>query len=207
MKFLKIVLISLLIITPNILVAQTLGTNTQIPEGTCITSTAGTDILCGNSADHQPATSANAAGIQNMAATFFLANNYTNATTSFTSVTALAFPVNMNRSYHATCHIIWSANTTIANPKYQWTGPNSSTLTLATNLFASVTLTSFANAFANTYSTTIVQTSAVLASTTFIDTIEFALANGANKGTVQLQAAAQGAGTVTILAGSSCVVQ
>lgn len=140
---------------------------------------------------------------------FYVSPTYTNATTTFSSVTGLAFAVNPNGVYHVTCHITWQANVALtASPKYQWTGPNASTLTMLSNLTSSIGLTTFATSTITTYSTLLAQTaSAGLLGTNFIDVIEFALINGANVGTVQLQAAANGVGTLSILAGSNCIVQ
>lgn len=43
--------------------------------------------------------------------------------------------------------------------------------------------------------------------TNFTDTLDIQVNNGTTQGTVQLQAAANGAGTLTIQPGASCIVQ
>jgi hypothetical protein len=188
--------------------SQTLGTNTQIPEGTCSTGVSGSDLLCGNSKDHQLATNPNNAGQQNIPRTYYVTTTFTNSGGTPINVTGLAFSVSPNQNYHASCHIYRSlTNGSLGGPIYQWTGPQVNSFTMASSLNGPENITTFLsiqNVF--TYNTTMAATTGVSALYPLSDFIDFALLNGNNTGTVQLQAQAD-SGTITILPGSNCVVQ
>lgn len=186
--------------------AQTLGVTTRIPEGTCVAGTSNVDTICARADDHVLATSQNNSSYQNLQQTFQTTTDYTNATTTFSSVTGLAFPVAASRNYHAVCHIIWSASNGQAGPSYQFTGPILFTSVL-TNILASVTSSSFFTMQASTFSSRMNNSNTVFVNTNMIDTINFDLVNGTVAGTVQLQASASNTGTLIIRSGSSCMVQ
>lgn len=206
MKFLRAALtISILLIASN-LYAQVLGTSTQIPEGTCIAGVSTTDTLCARSDDHVLATSQNGSAYQNLIQTFRITSAYTNATTGFTSVTGLSFPVAASRNYHAVCHIVWNSSAAQAGPNYQFTGPAQFT-NLVTNTLSSVTASTFFTMSATTFNSRMNNSNLVFTNTNMIDTITFDLINGTIAGTVQLQASAANTGTLTIQPGSACMVQ
>lgn len=131
---------------------------------------------------------------------------YTNATTTFSSVTGLSFPVRANQNYAITCTILWQGSAATTGPKYQFTGPSSPT-SVAANAFSAVTATTVTQASATAFSSAMANAGTITTATNFADTVRLGLINGANAGTVQLQAAANGAGTLTIQPGSYCLVQ
>jgi|SRR5579864_501472 len=132
-----------------------------------------------------------------------LASDYTNATTTFSNV-GFSLTVAANTSYTLSCTLIYQGSTTTAGPKFQFTGPAS-----PTNVLVGVNGGTGATAMANGAATAL--SSAVTSlgtlgdtATNHVGTVTLGLVNGANAGTVQLQAAANGSGTVTIKAGSAC---
>lgn len=131
--------------------------------------------------------------------------SYTNATTTFSNVTGLSFPVSASDNYHITCRITWQGSANTAGPKYQFTGPAAPTA-VAAGMNSVVTATTVIAASAVAFSSAMANTGTVTATTNFTDTVDAGVINGANAGTVQLQAAANGAGTLTIQNGSYCVV-
>jgi len=186
---------------------QTLGTNTQVPEGSCVAGTTTSDTLCANSADHTFTFSGNGASGLNISQTFYDTTTYTNATTSFTSVTGLSFPISASRNYHVTCNVFWQASAITSGPKYQFTGPSGFTA-LQSSLVSPLTQVTYITQTANTYNTALANTgTAIPILSNLVDIIQFSVINGSVAGTVQLQAAANGSGTLTIQPGSNCVVQ
>jgi len=140
-----------------------------------------------------------------MPQTAFLTSNYTNATTTFSNVTNLSFPVEASTNYKVTCDLDYQTSATTADVKIQWTGPASPTAVtydLATEVTASTLSASVATAF----STALSEAGTPTITTNFPLRTTMTLINGANAGTIQLQAAATGTGTITIIPGS-CVAQ
>jgi hypothetical protein len=134
--------------------------------------------------------------------TVYVTGNYTNATTSFTPVTGVSFAVNATTNYKVTCDLDYQTSATTADIKIEWTGPASPTavtydfkadLTATTSATDSVA-TAFATSLAGTGTPTTAANLPLRTSLTLI--------NGANAGTLQLQAAATGTGTITIIPGS-----
>lgn len=138
---------------------------------------------------------------------YYLTTTYTNASVNSTNVTGLAFTVNPGGSYNVTCYITWQANPGTATPKYFFTGPANFTA-LSSSLNTIAAISSPQTQVATTFASTLANTTAGLAGLNFMDIIKFSLiGNSLTSGTVQLQAAAFGAGTLTIQAGSNCSVQ
>lgn len=137
---------------------------------------------------------------------FLTGSAYTNATTGFTSVTGLAFPVAASTNYTAHCNIVWQGSAGTTGPKYQFTGPGSPTA-VGLGMHSTVTATTFITAAAVAFSSPVANSGTVTTATNFEDQLDLMVLNGTNAGTVQLQAAANGAGTLTIQPGSSCQVQ
>lgn len=210
MKLLRVALTLALLAIPSISNAQVLGTNTAIPEGTCAAGVSATEILCANSADHNISVNANGGTLFNISTTVYATAGYTNATTTFSNVTGLSFPVSASRNYHATCYLTWSpGGATTVGPKYIWTGPASPTaVTAAGTLAKTVTTSSYLSVAAASFATTLDDAVAVTASITQTDVVSIGVINGVNAGTVQLQAALHSAsGTYTLANGSYCIVQ
>jgi hypothetical protein len=70
-----------------------------------------------------------------------------------------------------------------------------------------VTSSTFTTGSATAFSTSIANIGTITVTTNFTDTLDIQVNNGTTQGTVQLQAAANGAGTLTIQPGSSCIAQ
>jgi hypothetical protein len=145
---------------------------------------------------------------------FVFTADYTNATTGMTNVVGvgnagqgLGFPVAANTSYTMTCDVLWSASAATAGPQFQITGPAAPTA-VQYSVMQAVTATTDGTAGATAFSTALNASGATVVSATNEPArITMSLLNGANAGTIQLQAAAQGAGTLTIRQGSSCTLQ
>jgi hypothetical protein len=142
----------------------------------------------------------------------FLTSNYTNATTTFSSLTGMSFAVEASTNYKVECDLDYQTSATTADVKIQWTGPASPTFLvydMVTEVTAS-TLSSGVNpATATTtgaFSTAVTEAGTPTITTNFPMKLTMTLINGANSGTIQLQAAATGVGTITILPGA-CTMQ
>jgi len=136
-----------------------------------------------------------------MSQTAFLTSNYTNATTTFSNVTGISFSVEASTNYKVTCDLDYQTSATTADIKIQWTGPASPTAVtydLATEVTASTLSASVATAF----STALSEAGTPTITTNFPLRTTLTLINGANAGTIQLQAAATGTGTITVVPGS-----
>lgn len=129
---------------------------------------------------------------------------YTNATTTFSNVTGLAVPILASKNYSIDCHILWQGSAGTTGPKYQFTGPAAPTA-VAANAFSAVTATTVTQASATAFASSMANAGTVTTATNFMDEVRIAVLNGTTAGTVQLQAAANGAGTLTIQPGSFCV--
>lgn len=130
---------------------------------------------------------------------------YTNATTSYTAVPGLSFYAQPYHNYYVDCTVVWKGSAATAGPNYKFTGPASPTASQTGVRFV-VTATTFSTATA-AMGTAVTNSGTVTASTDFPDHLTLTVVNGANPGTVQLNAAANGTGTLTIEKGSSCIVQ
>lgn len=143
-----------------------------------------------------------------MPQTAFLASDYTNATTTMSNVTGLTFTPEASTSYHMHCNLIWSTGTATGGPKYTITGPAASTHLVYQMVSAITAITTASAATDTSFGTALNPVGTVV--TTGSDefsTLDMDLINGANTTAIQVQAAAQGAGTLTIKAGSACQLQ
>ena len=137
------------------------------------------------------------------APTQYLATNYTNATTTFSNL--LAFTAAASTSYTMTCNLVYSASAATAGPKIEITGPASPTA--VTYSYEGATgATAFSGASATAFSSSLSIGASVTTTTPMPFQVTMSLINGTTAGTVQVLAAAQGTGTLTIYAGSSCEV-
>jgi hypothetical protein len=91
--------------------------------------------------------------------------------------------------------------------KYTFTGPSSPTAVAITGLLQTTATTFSSPAASLAFGTAIANAGTATTTTNFTDAVSLSLENGANAGTVQLQAAQDTTGTATVLAGSYCVVQ
>ena len=138
---------------------------------------------------------------------------YTNATTAFSNVVGgsgptLAFPANASTVYGGRCYLVYSASVSTAGPKIQFTGPGSPTAVLYSTQFQLTATPTYADsAAASAFSTSQSAGTAVTATTLLAARIAFSVLNGTTAGTITLQAAAQGTGTLTLEPGSYCAIQ
>jgi hypothetical protein len=147
-----------------------------------------------------------AQGVSNPSFTMYVNPVYTNATTTFSNVTGLSFPVGASSSYHITCRITWQGSAGTTGPKYQFTGPAAPTAVVS-GMNSIVTATTVITASVAAFSTPMANTGTITTATNFTDTVDLGVINGTTAGTVVLQAAANGAGTLTIQPGSYCTMQ
>lgn len=146
--------------------------------------------------------------VNGQSAVAVLASNYTNATTSLSNVTGISFAVEANKNYFITCNLAYSVDTSTATPNWAFTGPASPTSVLLTGIQAAAA----ANSVLGTGAVQTAFGAATTTATTTTITTQWAaflyltVRNGANAGTVQLQAKANGVGTVTVLAGSMALI-
>jgi hypothetical protein len=131
---------------------------------------------------------------------------YTNATTTFSNVPGLSFSASARTSYIGTCYILWQASAVTGGPQFQWTGPASPTA-VSSSMKSDVTLSTVISAHSTAFSSAMANTGVVTSATNQMALVMLGIVNGANQGTVQLQAAANGVGTLTIQPGSFCVFQ
>jgi hypothetical protein len=146
--------------------------------------------------------------------TVVLTAAYTNATTTFSTVQdatphVLAFAVNANQTIVVRCKLMYQASATTDGLIVQWTGPASPTGFQADMQYA----TSYAAAINSDFvapvtalSTQIPTTGVAVnaATTNYMAIVHATLINGANAGTLTLQAKGVGTGTLTIGIGSFC---
>jgi hypothetical protein len=138
---------------------------------------------------------------------------YTNATTTFSNVigagatNGLSFTIDKNIRYTMHCSIVWQSSVLTAGPQFQITGPAAPT-SVAITMISAITAATTASAAATAFSSPLNPVgAAVTATTNEVAYIDMELINGANSGVIQLQAAAQGVGTLTIQQGSGCTLQ
>lgn len=137
---------------------------------------------------------------------------YTNATTGFTSVVGssgqtLSFSVEASTAYVMDCTLIYQSSVSTAGPKFQMTGPASPT-SVAIAVSGATNTTAIGDGVVVAFSTPITSLgTAGATATNFPVTVTMGLNNGTNAGTVTVQAAANGTGTLTIQPGSYCTLQ
>lgn len=135
----------------------------------------------------------------------FLTTTYTNATTGMTSLTGLSFSVEANTNYTMICNMAYHSSVLTDDLSVQLTGPASPTAVTITYI-TEVSSTGVSDGVATAFSTPITATGSPVALTNYPFTVAMTLINGANAGTVQVQAASSATGTITILPGS-CQLQ
>lgn len=184
----------------------------SIPEGALATGTTGSDNFWPDSVEHNFVGSMNNNGlVQRWSQTAVLHTAYTNATTTFSNVSdgtrTMSWAVAASRDYTVSCDITYQSSATTAGPKFQITGPASPT---AVNLRAmgGTGAAAFADAAVTAFSTPLTTFgTAGATATNFVVRVTAGIVNGSTAGTVTLQAAANGVGTVTFATGTSCVMQ
>jgi hypothetical protein len=143
--------------------------------------------------------------VGNLSSTAYLTSNYTNATTTMSNVTGLSFAVAANTKYKIRCDLDYQTSATTADIQLQWTGPASPTF-VTSDMVTEVTGSSLSASVVTAFSTPMTETGTPTINTNFPLSLTMTLSNGVNSGTIQLQAAATGVGTVTIIPGS-CSMQ
>jgi hypothetical protein len=125
--------------------------------------------------------------------------------TTFSNVAGMSWSILASTNYVLNCQMSWSASVNTAGPQFQLTGPAAPTAVLL-NMNSAVTATTVIFASANAFSTPVANTGVVTTATPLPASITAGIVNGANAGTLVLQAAANGAGSMTLLAGDSCTL-
>lgn len=141
--------------------------------------------------------------VSTVASVVYSAGSYTNATTTFSSIVGLAFNIAAGQNLHAICRVTWQGSAGTTGPKYQFTGPAAPTA-VALGMNSIVTATTVIAASATAFATPVANSGTVTTATNFTDTVSLDVINGTTAGTIQFQAAANGAGTLTVANGSSC---
>jgi hypothetical protein len=141
-----------------------------------------------------------------------LTSNYTNATTTVSNVTGFSWAIDASTNYKLSCDLIYQASATTASLGLAFTGPASPTRvsysTFQTETAANVAGTFFATSTDGTTFATVIGSTAVISTAVSMPaTFTGVIQNGVNAGTLQIQAKAQGTGTVTIVQGSGCSLQ
>jgi len=140
-------------------------------------------------------------GEQHVPQSFVLTSQYTNSTTTFTTVSPFSFPVSANKNYNYSCHLFYQAAAT-GGLNIQFTGPASPTAVVY-GLNDPSAATTFNGSVATAYSTSLGQVVGT-AATNFDAIVSFGLVNGTNAGTVALQAKSSAAVQLQIQPGSYC---
>jgi hypothetical protein len=135
-----------------------------------------------------------------------LSSAYTNATTTFSNISGMSFSVSPNTSYTGQCYILWQGSAITTGPQFQWTGPASPTA-VGSSMVSNVTTATVLSASAVGLSVAMSNAGTITTGTNMLATLFVGFVNGVNSGTLQLQAAANGTGTLTIQPGSYCVFQ
>jgi hypothetical protein len=135
-----------------------------------------------------------------------LSSSYTNATTTFSNISGMSFSVSPNTSYTGQCYILWQGSAITTGPQFQWTGPASPTA-VGSSMVSNVTTATILSASAVGLSVAMSNAGTITSGTNMLATLFVGFVNGVNSGTLQLQAAANGVGTLTIQPGSYCVFQ
>lgn len=167
---------------------------------------AGWTVYQAGNVDHMWHFNPNAAGDQHVPQAVHILTNYANATTTFSTVTGMSWSIAASVNYRVDCTFVGQGSATTAGPKFQLTGPASPTL-VKLMVDGGTNTTAYANGVATGFSSANATLGTLGAGTTdFIWHVNADVVNGSTAGTLVLQAAANGAGTVTI-SGGSCQIQ
>jgi hypothetical protein len=165
------------------------------------------DLMWGDSGDHMLHQNLNNGGNQQVPITAMTTSTFTNATTTFSTVTNMSFTVAASRNYTLSCEILFQGSATTAGPKFQLTGPALPRAVML-DVDGGTNAAAYANAGATAFSSAVAALGTLgIAARNFVAHVSAGIANGANSGTVALQAAANGTGTLTIQPGSWCRFQ
>jgi hypothetical protein len=125
-----------------------------------------------------------------------------------TNVPGLALTVGANQNYGVICYLVYQASASATVVQFQFTGPSIPSAVIYSAQFQTAPNTPayFEPASAIGFSSAL-GASGLTPNTNLSTLIHLGLINGPNAGTVQLQAAPQVTGTITVQAGSWCAVQ
>lgn len=175
-------------------------------EGTDITGATSVFALNGNSADHTGHWSGNNGTVQHLQQAVYSTGTYTNATTTFSSVTGLSATVAASTNYAMECHLYFQASAGTAGIKAQITGPASPTA-VNIGLHQPFTVSTYNDQVATAFSTSMGTTTTTSTGISLEAVLTMGLQNGVNAGTIQVQLASEGTGTLTLNNGSYCKTQ
>jgi hypothetical protein len=181
-------------------------TGFQMAEAAAPSGVTSVNVPFADSGDHMWKYNPNNTGEQHVPQIYRLTAQYTNSTTSFTTVGTpnIAFPVNASQNYTATCHLYYQAAAT-GGLNIEFTGPSSPT-SVTYGMSEPVALGTTDNNVATAFGTSLGNT-IVTGTTNFDALVSFSLINGANAGTVTLLAKSSAAAQLQIQIGSFCQVQ
>jgi hypothetical protein len=131
-----------------------------------------------------------------------MSGDYTNATTTATAVNTLNFAVAASTNYIGACNLTHQVSATTSGLRLSLTGPASPTA-IVMQIQTSTSATTVRNDAITAYSTLSTGAATTLITTKLPVQIFFRLANGLNAGTLQLNAASFGTGTLTIAQNAS----
>jgi hypothetical protein len=166
-----------------------------------------TDIIYGSPNDFMLHQGLHAfSGVQQIPVTIAVSPTYTNATTSFSNIPPVFFYAAASNTYTLTCQITWQASAATAGPQFKVLVPAGATVSL--NMTSAVTATTGTwKSSVGTGSQSVANTGTVTAATDFPAIVTAGVTTSTTAGSVVLQAAANGAGTLTAERNSFCVYQ
>lgn len=182
------------------------GGGIAVTEGTDTGGVSATFVLNGNSADHTGHWSGNNGTVQHLPQVGYSASSYTNATTTFSSVTGLSFTVAASAPYAMECHLYFQSSAGTAGIKAQITGPASPTA-VNMGLHQPLTVSTYNDQVATAFSTSMGVTTTTSTGISLEAVLTMGLQNGVNAGTIQVQLASEGTGTLTLNNESYCKLQ
>jgi hypothetical protein len=157
----------------------------------------------GASAPAHIVAAANLWQIQGPGAPSVFAAAYTNATTTLSNIAGLAIPIAASQNYQIHCAIFYQGSATTAGLDIAVTGPAGATLMSYDykqwGAAGAIPLESTTFSFG-----TKLTGSATVGTSVHLAEIDINDSNGATAGTIQIQGAADGAGTVTVYQTSAC---
>lgn len=180
-----------------------LGMNLTCPPGDSLSIT-----LCADATSNQLTYNIRGSTKVRIPIRTILSSNYTNSTTSFTPVGQLLnYDNGSTGTYTASCKLFVQGSTSTAAPQFMVTGGAGTPNFVIVSLSGFTSASAYANATASAYSTPVTLGNLGNANVTFEQNVYAAFSNSNILGSGALQAAALGAGTLTILAGSWCDFQ
>jgi hypothetical protein len=177
-----------------------------VTDAPCAAGIGGLTLFCSDSTDNLVKININGSGLTNLPETTQLTSNYTNSTTSFTPLPSFSYDPSTGHNYTISCKMFVEGSAVTAAPKFEIVGTAVLNY-LVVSLSAASGVAALGNTTTNAYSTALTLGNLGATAPTFFEqdiNIGFQVST---TGAFNLNAAANGAGTLTILAGSTCSFQ